>query len=203
MCSNHDHLKDINFPDFDKNLIGTDNIDFVTSQATITRTENAPHAISTSLVWKIFGPTADLLGISVFEPTFLTTTTKLLIGTDNIDRQQKGPQNAHVRFPHLLVRQLVVQQSTHLRIQFSEPALLTTTTQTKTHTFRNYYLQPGEWKLTERLWRLLSPKTKNTPLRPFGRLSSTRTEGIKLEFSGNRTRAFPKNFLLPLNNSRR
>ena len=99
MCSNHDHLTDIIFPDFDNNLIGTDNIDLVTSQATITRTEIAPRAISTPLVWKIGVPTADILVNSVFKPTFLTTTTKPLIGTDNIDlvtseEKIKGPQNA-------------------------------------------------------------------------------------------------------------
>ena len=71
LCINNNHLKKIHFQDIDINqvsiLIGTDNIDFVTSQATLKRPENSTRAFCTPLGWFIVGSTADILGTSVFQ----------------------------------------------------------------------------------------------------------------------------------------
>ena len=71
LCSNYNHLKNIHFQDIDINQvsirIGTDNIDFVTSQATIKGPKNATRAFCTPLGWFIVGSTADILGTSVFQ----------------------------------------------------------------------------------------------------------------------------------------
>ena len=79
ICSSYNHLKDINFTDFDNNrfrqrfrqqvsiLIGTNNIDLFTSQAIIKGPEIAPRAICLPFGWTIGGPTADILGNSVLQ----------------------------------------------------------------------------------------------------------------------------------------
>ena len=71
LCSSYNHLKNINFQDIDTNqvsiLIGTNNIDFVTSQATIKGPKNSTRAFCTPLAWFIVGSTADILGTTVFQ----------------------------------------------------------------------------------------------------------------------------------------